>query len=95
MNETKFPKPYFDKVLVEVVIEEVETKTESGLIKTVDTKKNWNKLLLAKVIDKADDLNGDYVGKNVYISPGTGMMITVEGKDYVIIKDEDIQAICD
>ena len=85
-------KPLLDRVLVKMI--EKEEKTKSGII--LNTNSN-EKTQIAKVIQVGDIKENEkkYIHKNdkVIINRYGGMEIEYEGKEYLIIKQEDILAI--
>lgn len=91
-------KPLGDRVLIKM--KEAEETTKSGIILTTGSKE---KPQIAEVVEvgpgeKVDGkLQEMYVkkGDNVYVSKYAGTEVKYEGKDYIIVKQDDILAIVD
>lgn len=89
-------KPLGDRVLIKM--KEAEETTKSGIILTTGSKE---KPQIAEVVEvgpgeKVDGkLQEMYVkkGDNVYVSKYAGTEVKYEGKDYIIVKQDDILAI--
>lgn len=90
-------KPLADRVLVEPL--EAETKTSGGLYIPDNAKEKPQKgkvvaLGAGKKSDKGDTIAPEVkVGDNVLYGKYSGTEVTVDGKDYLIIKESDILAI--
>jgi chaperonin GroES len=85
-------KPLADRVLVEAA--EAETKTAGGII-IPDTAKE--KPMKGKIIaagpGKKDEPTTVKVGDTVLYGKYAGTEITIDGKEYLIMKESDIYAI--
>lgn len=85
-------KPLADRVLVEAA--EAETKTAGGII-IPDTAKE--KPMRGKIIaagpGKKDEPTTVKVGDTVLYGKYAGTEITIDGKEYLIMKESDIYAI--
>lgn len=85
-------KPLADRVLVEPA--EAETKTASGIIIPDTAKEKPQKgNVVAIGTGKKDEPLTVKVGDSVLYGKYSGTEITVEGKDYLIMRESDILAI--
>ena len=84
--------PTFFNVLLEVVKEEKETTTESGIIISNQSLKSSQ---LGKIIrigyDDLDDLDIE-VGETIVFKKNKGERVSFEGIEYIIIEQSDILA---
>ena len=83
-------KVLFDRVLVERV--EAENKTAGGII-IPDTAKE--KPIAGFVISVGDKVETLKAGDKILFSKFTGSEVKFDGKDYLIMKEADILAICE
>lgn len=85
-------KPLSDRVLVEPA--EAETKTASGIIIPDTAKEKPQKgIVIAVGPGKKDEPITVKAGDNVLYGKYSGTEITVDGKDYLIMRESDIYAI--
>lgn len=85
-------KPLADRVIIEPA--EVATKTASGLIIPDTAKEKPQKgFILAVGTGKKDEPMTVKVGDTVLYGKYSGTEITVEGKEYLIMRESDIFAI--
>jgi chaperonin GroES len=82
-------KPLSDRVLIEPVA--AETKTASGFIP--DTKEKTTKGTVVAVGDGKRTHNDSENGDSVLYGKYSGTELKLEGKDYLIMREEDILAI--
>lgn len=81
-------KPLHDYVLLKK--EEVEKTTASGIILT--SGKEQSKLAIVEAIGKDVEDAGYKVGDRVLYREYAGTNMKVDGKEFIVIKDEDIIA---
>jgi chaperonin GroES len=93
-------RPTFDRILVDQ--DEKETKTTSGLFIPDASADAVNKgTVLAVGPGKSPVKGGEVipvgitVGERVLYAPGSGLKVTVEGVDYLVLKEEEVIAIVD
>ena len=85
-------KPLADRVLVEPV--QAETKTASGIIIPDTAKEKPQKGTVVAIGNgKKDEPLTVKVGDQVLYGKYSGTEITVEGKDYLIMRESDILAV--
>ncbi|NTW31569.1 MAG: co-chaperone GroES [Bacteroidetes bacterium] len=85
-------KPLADRVLVEPA--PAEAKTAGGIIIPDTAKEKPQKgVVIAIGTGKKDEPMTVKVGDNVLYGKYAGTEITVEGKDYLIMKESDIYAV--
>ena len=77
-----------DKIIVQK--EEVKKQTESGIIIPESAQEKPQRGVVASVGNKVKSVE---VGDNIMFSKWGGTEITVAGKDYVILKQDDVLAI--
>ena len=91
-------KPLGDRVLIKM--KEAEETTKSGIILTTGSKE---KPQIAEVVEvgPGEKIDGKqqemYVkkGDNIIVSKYAGTEVKYEGEDYIIVKQDDILAICE
>ena len=84
-------KPVLDKILIKMI--EGEEKTESGIILSSGAKE---KPQIAKVIEVGPGKKEEMFikkGQKVIVNNFSGTEVKYEGKDYLIIKQDDVLAI--
>jgi len=85
-------KPLADRVLVEPAV--AEAKTASGIIIPDTAKEKPQKgIVVAVGTGKKDEPMTVKVGDSVLYGKYSGTEISVEGKDYLIMKEADIYAV--
>ena len=89
MKDVKF-KPQGDRVLVEVA--EAEEKTASGIIIPDTAKEKPQRGIVIAVGEgkKKDEPMTIKVGEKVLYGKYSGTEITIEGKEYLIMRQDDI-----
>ena len=84
--------PLSDRVLVEAAV--AETKTASGIIIPDTAKEKPQKgIIVAVGVGKKDEKMTVKVGDNVLYGKYSGTEITIEGKEYLIMRESDIIAV--
>jgi chaperonin GroES len=81
-------KPLLNRVVIEQ--DEAQSKTNSGLILPDSAKE---KPLSGKIVAKGDEANLVNVGDMVLYQKYRGTDISIDGKDYMIMQQEDLLAI--
>ncbi len=85
-------KPLADRVLVEPAV--AEAKTASGIIIPDTAKEKPQKgIVVAVGIGKKDEPMTVKIGDSVLYGKYSGTEISVEGKEYLIMKESDIYAV--
>jgi chaperonin GroES len=85
-------KPLADRVLVEPAV--AEAKTASGIIIPDTAKEKPQKgIVIAVGTGKKDEPMTVKIGDSVLYGKYSGTEISVEGKDYLIMKESDIYAV--
>jgi co-chaperonin GroES (HSP10) len=83
-------KPTFDNILVHEVAK--ENTTSSGIILSGDIESGSKPGFVVAV---GSDVKNDLLNKQVYLKWGQGMAVTHEGKQAVLISEENVMAIID
>lgn len=85
---------------VVVIPDEIETKTASGIILSVNEKAERKAVERGTVISLGDTAFKDFkaevipeVGDVIYFAKYAGKSITEDGKEYLLLNDEDVVAI--
>lgn len=93
-------RPTFDRILVDQ--DAKETKTSSGLFIPDASADAVNRGTVLAVGPGTTPKNGGdivpvgiAVGERVLYAPGSGLKVTVEGVDYLVLKEEEVIAIVD
>ena len=93
-------RPMLDRILVDQ--DAKETKTSSGLFIPDTSAEAVNRgTVLAVGSGKAPVKGGDVIpvsiniGERVLYAPGSGLKVTVDGVDYLVLKEEEVIAIVD
>ena len=91
-------RPMLDRILVDQ--DEKETKTSSGLFipdASADAVNRGTVLAVGPGRPTKDGSEvipvGIIVGERVLYAPGSGLKVTVEGVDYLVLKEEEVIAI--
>jgi chaperonin GroES len=87
--------PVLHRLIVEP--EAIETKTASGIILTVNEKAERKAVERGKVLAIGDTAFKDFkagvipvIGDTIYFAKYAGKEVTEDGKDYLILNDEDV-----